>query len=76
MHKGGRGRGREKESQADSLLTTEPNMGLDLMTLRYTWAQTKSQSLKQLSYLGTPRKESLTAELQNEKYVVNLIVKI
>ena len=29
-----RGRRREKESQADSALSAEPNMGLDLMTLR------------------------------------------
>jgi len=30
----GRGRGRERESQADSMLSMEPDEGLNLMTLR------------------------------------------
>lgn len=34
MHELDRGRGREKESPADSVLSLEPDTGLDLTTLR------------------------------------------
>lgn len=46
---------RERESQADSFLSAEPNMGLDLMTPKiWTQAKTKSPLLNPLSYPGTP----------------------
>ena len=38
--RGGRRRGGERESQVDSALSPEPNMGLDLMTLR-SWPELK-----------------------------------
>ena len=41
MHQGGRGRRRERESQADSLLSAELDLGLDLTTQ----AEIKSQML-------------------------------
>ena len=42
--------------QADSPLSVEPNTGLNLMTHKIlTWAETKSWTLNQLSYLGTLR---------------------
>ena len=45
-------RGIRKESQADSLLITEPNMGLDLTTLR-SWPEPESRVChNQLSYPG------------------------
>ena len=40
----------EGESQADSTLSTEPNVGLDLTT----WAKTKSSALNQLHHSGGP----------------------
>ena len=48
-----KGRGRERESQADSPLSVEPDMRLDLTTLRSgPEPKTKSQRLKQLSPPG------------------------
>ena len=46
---------REKESQVDSSLSMEPEVGIDLMTLEImTWTEMKSQTLNLLSHLGTP----------------------
>ena len=53
-----RGRGREgggKESQADSILSVEPDTGLELNDPKImTWAKTKSQTLNQLKQPGAP----------------------
>lgn len=68
---------REKESLADSTLSEEPEVGLDLTTLR-TRAKTEDQTLNRLCHTGTPRalhfknsnvnestgKESILAEWQ------------
>ena len=43
MHEQGRGRGRERESQAGFMLGSEPNNGLDPMTLG-SWPELKSRA--------------------------------
>ena len=50
------GGGAEGENlQADTPLSTEPDVGLSLMTHEMmTWAETKSQMVNRLSYLGAP----------------------
>lgn len=52
-----RGWGRETDSQAESVLTMEPD-ALDSVIM--TWADTESQKLNWLSHLGVPR---ITKEL-------------
>ena len=48
-------RGRERESQADSPLSVEPNQGLAPTACEImTWAKTKSQMLNQLSHSSVP----------------------
>ena len=54
------GEGEGKESQADSILGTEPNMGLHLMTLRLRPQLKLSLSFNQLSHLGVPPHFSCT----------------
>ena len=49
----GNSRGSGRENQADSMLSTEPNMGLDLKTLRSQPEPKPSQVLNQLCHPGT-----------------------
>ena len=46
------GGGAEEKGQADSALSSEPDMGLDLRVL--IWAEIESRMLNQLSCLGSP----------------------
>ena len=50
----GRGAEGERESQADSFLNTEPDVGLDATTLRSLSEPKLSQMLNQLSHLDAP----------------------
>ena len=51
-HEQGWGQERGKESQADSMVSSEPDVGLSLTTL--TWAKTKNQMLNWLSHPDAP----------------------
>ena len=50
-----RGRRRGRERILDTLLTMEPNVGLDLTSLRSRPELKSSQTLNQLSHPGTPK---------------------
>ena len=47
--------GRERESQADSVLSTDLDLILDLMTLKSRAEQKSSLTLNQLRHPGDPR---------------------
>ena len=44
----------ERQSQADSALSVEPDVGLDLMTLIMTQTKTNSRTLNELCHPSTP----------------------
>ena len=55
MSRGEGQRDRERESQAGSTLSEEPDMGLNPMTLEImTWAKIKSQTLNRLGHPRIP----------------------
>ena len=57
MHAHEQGEGqRERILEADSLLSVEPDEGLDIKTTEImTWAEARSWTYNQLSHPGTPQ---------------------
>ena len=56
--------GRERERENSCTVSTEPNMGLKLMTHEIiTWAEIKSWTLNRLSHPGTPQQPPFEKEL-------------
>ena len=63
-----RERGRERILSRFRVVSTEPNIGVDLMSCEImTWAKIKSQMLSQLSHSGAPKLKLLIRASQEEE---------